>query len=359
MIKEAEARQSQRIIFLDYLRIFAFLSVLIGHIFYLELLDDANNPALHGTARVILQIILPFFHAGAGVTVFFLVSGYIITHILETESPIEFIIKRIFRIYPLYMVAVLVTYAIAAQPPDYALLIPQLLLIGDVFKTPYALAGIEWTLRVEMMFYAIMLVLKLAGLMNQRKFALPWVLLLLIVLTNHYAPFPAWNDYTLASYSIAFQFLFLGAILYLKEKKRVGTGFTLLFAGIALYHFFRLTRLYAPHLLNDHYGILALLVYLVLWYGRAYLKPHRYVIFLSSMTYAVYLFHLTLHDVWDMIVKNKFPTLSRPSSDIIMLVLMFSICYLMVRYIEKPFLRLGHRLASRYRKPVKQMQVII
>lgn len=344
---------SQRILFLDYLRIFAFASVLIGHIFYDELFAESSNPLLHDTVKLLLKVVLPFFHAGAGVTVFFLVSGYIIAHILQTEQPTEFVVKRIFRIYPLYVVAVLVTYIIAGVPPDLSVLIPQLLLIGDFFNTPYALAGVEWTLRVEMMFYGIMFILKALSFMNERKRALPWIFLLIIVLANHFAPFPSWNDYTMASYSIAFQFLFLGSVFYLKEKKHVSTGFLVLFAGIVFYHFFHLTRLYAPQLLNDHYAILALLVFVLIWSFRRDLKPNRIVIMLSNLTYAVYLFHITLHDVWDVAVKNYFPAISHKAFDIILICLTFIICYVMVQLIEKPFNRIGHSLASKFRGPLK------
>lgn len=97
-----------RIVFLDYMRIFAFISVLIGHKFYIELLESTVNPNIHSTLKFFISLLLPVTAGGgAGVVVFFLTSGYIITHVLSTEKPIEFLIKRAFRIYPLYAFAVI------------------------------------------------------------------------------------------------------------------------------------------------------------------------------------------------------------------------------------------------------------
>jgi peptidoglycan/LPS O-acetylase OafA/YrhL len=83
---------SSRIVFLDYLRIFAFVSVLIGHKFYAAVVDLSNDRTVHATPRFIADVLLPLVSGGgAGVVVFFLVSGYIITHVLQTERTGEFL----------------------------------------------------------------------------------------------------------------------------------------------------------------------------------------------------------------------------------------------------------------------------
>jgi len=63
---------NRRIIFLDYLRIFAFTSVLVGHKFYAYVLEFADNHAIHVTSRFIAKLLLPLLQGGrAGVIVFF------------------------------------------------------------------------------------------------------------------------------------------------------------------------------------------------------------------------------------------------------------------------------------------------
>jgi peptidoglycan/LPS O-acetylase OafA/YrhL len=79
------------------MRIFAFASVLIGHKFYPAIerfVADQNNSEM---ARLALSLTMPLFYGGVvGVIVFFLVSGYIITHVLQHERPLEFLVKRRF-----------------------------------------------------------------------------------------------------------------------------------------------------------------------------------------------------------------------------------------------------------------------
>ncbi|WP_287007412.1 acyltransferase family protein [Legionella sp.] len=168
----------KRIIFLDWLRIFSFSSVLIGHKFYPILLDLSNDDSVHESLRFLIKLILPFcFAGGAGVVVFFLVSGYVITHVLQKEQPLEFLVKRIFRIYPLYIFSVLLQYSFlySVNPAIVNLqtIIPQLLLIGDFFQTPYSLNGVEWTLRIEVLFYLFMFAMRYFKIIGQYEYALP------------------------------------------------------------------------------------------------------------------------------------------------------------------------------------------
>ena len=72
----------RRVVFLDYLRIFAFVSVLVGHKFAEPLqaaMADPTSPG-HRAAR----LSWPWVQGGGvGVLVFFLVSGYVITQVLQ------------------------------------------------------------------------------------------------------------------------------------------------------------------------------------------------------------------------------------------------------------------------------------
>ncbi len=79
MVQVHAESKNGRIVFLDYLRIFAFVSVLIGHKFYPYLLEFIADENIHATPRMIVEFLMPLFYGGgAGVVVFFLVSGYII-----------------------------------------------------------------------------------------------------------------------------------------------------------------------------------------------------------------------------------------------------------------------------------------
>ncbi len=186
----------KRIVFLDFLRIFAFTSVLIGHKFSPILYAFSNDDSIHESLRFLIKLVLPLCMGGAaGVVVFFLVSGYVIIHILQNELPLEFCIKRIFRIYPLYIFAVLFQYSLMIlidhSVINFHFLIPQLLLIGDFFQAPQTLDGVEWTLRVEVLFYFFMFLMRQFKLIGPYSVMFPWFLIAMTLLLHFFSCYPS------------------------------------------------------------------------------------------------------------------------------------------------------------------------
>ncbi|HFP0892189.1 TPA: acyltransferase family protein, partial [Escherichia coli] len=145
------------------------------------------------------------FGGAMGVVIFFLVSGYIITHVLQKEATFEFYLKRIFRIYPLYIFAVLaemlIQYYNGGNIPPLSIIIPRLLLIGDFFNTPLSLAGVEWTLRIEMLFYVFMGLVKKVGLINKGN-VLTVLLLFISLFISTINPFPVAKDFHNAYFTL-------------------------------------------------------------------------------------------------------------------------------------------------------------
>ncbi|MBS7789684.1 acyltransferase [Roseococcus sp. SDR] len=347
----APATAQGRVVFLDLLRIFAFASVLAGHKFYPAIEAAAQDPGLHVTVRLMAQILAPFVWAGgAGVIVFFLVSGYIITQVLQREGAGEFVLRRIFRIYPLYIAAVLIetllATALLGQPvPPLSVMIPRLLLIGDLFGTPYALAGVEWTLRLEVLFYAIMAVLKAAGLIERPRL-LPWIYLGLSALGLWAGPMPTaygWSDGFITLY---LPFLFVGSIAFLHERRLIGGGAALACAGIIYAGYLLAVPGISPRGANSHFLTLACLLSLALWLVRARLTGAAWIVFLSNLTYAVYLFHNWLWSYLDGAVRGL--GLGEGGwAALATLLLLLLLCALAHRVIEQPGIALGRRLVAR------------
>lgn len=285
---------SKRIIFLDYLRIFAFISVLVGHKFMAYVVGLINDPTVHSTPRVLAQFLLPVLEGGgAGVVVFFMVSGYIITHVLQTELTGEFLIKRAFRIYPLYIVAVLIQYiplAIIGRAPIWSTLVAQILLIGDFLSTPYALSGVEWTLRVEIVFYIFMALLRALNFIP-RKNSFQYIFIGTVLLFSLIAPIPSSENLSKGYFTIYAPFLLLGSMFYLFEKKQIMFSMFSVFTGLVFYQHYSLMALYQKGWLSYHFAIIAFFIFLCLWLFRKYLIAGPWILLLSDMTYAVYLFH--------------------------------------------------------------------
>lgn len=340
---------AQRIVFLDYLRIFAFVSVLVGHKFVWSIkaeTDDAGS-LWHWPARALWPWIQG---GGVGVLVFFLVSGYVITQVLQRETTAEFLIKRVFRIYPLYMLAVLVEQTglmLQGDELKVSVLLAQLLLIGDWLDTPYTLGGVEWTLRMEVLFYVFMACLHSLGLTRWRNgAALLWVYAICVAGLFVLKPWPTHEDWTFGYGGLYFPFLLLGSGFFLYERRIVAgwhfAGFVLL---VLVLHYKGL-QMWQPRWLDAHFGILALGLFTLAWLMRSKLVETPAVLWWSGLTYAVYLFHYWLFD-WLAAGWTKmgwYPLLV-PWAALCGLLL---VCAILVRWVEQPAIRRGRRLSRRW-----------
>jgi peptidoglycan/LPS O-acetylase OafA/YrhL len=356
--KALSVRGESRMLFLDYLRIFAFVSVLIGHRYSPNLQAIAADENMHASARAFAQLLLPLVQmGGAGVVVFFFVSGYIITHVLQAETARQFAIKRIFRIYPLYVTALLLnTFQISVHGhwPGWSVLRPQVLLVGDLFGSPYALNGVEWTLRMEVAFYAFMAILRAFGFAGVRSPWLPVILGTTLVLAFLLPPIPSGNVWNRGYLSLYFPFLILGALVYLHES--AGLSLTLLLGafGLVLASYWHLVPLVQKPALNTHFAVLASALFVAAWAARNAWRPAPWVALLSELTYSVYLFHNWLCDeiqrVLAMVMADGL------ALEVTTVLVLLAICWTAARLIERPGVRLGRRLAGPARSlaPVAQ-----
>jgi peptidoglycan/LPS O-acetylase OafA/YrhL len=351
--------RASRIVFLDYLRIFAFSSVIIGHRFYDPLVAYTQDHSAQPLLKLLISLLLPLFYCGAaGVVVFFFVSGYIITHVLQKENTREFLIKRFFRIYPLYVFAVLIQNSRSLMlcilyhqliPERLPILLSQLSLAGDVFGTRYSLYGIEWTLRIEVLFYLYMALLHALRILHDFRKAFPYILILTTLLLGWLPAFPTWNDTNIGSVNIYAPFLLLGSMFYLAESRQASYLLLLTFSALVFFQYQNMISLLQPRWLGYHFALLAFILFSVSWLFRRHIKAGRFILLLSDLTYAAYLFHSWHYKyIRDMLVQNSF---SLMSPDIPTLVLYIAVCILAVKYVEKPGIRLGQRLVKRLATP--------
>lgn len=352
-----DQKEIKRIDYLDYMRIFAFLNVLVGHLFNEEIAVLASDHSLHVIVRTVCQVIYDVCYAGAaGVVVFFFTSGYIIAHVIQSETAGEFMVRRIFRIYPLYVIAVLsellVTNTVTGDPvPPVAELIPRLLLLGDFFGTPFALGGVDWTLRVEIMFYLFMAVLKGVGAID-RPNTLPWIISAASLCLFLAGPFPNWSVWTNGYLNMFGPFLFIGVLVYIFEKRLANRYFC---AAIILSCYFlsvTKTAQYKVTLSESHFALLALVLFVGAWFFRESIRGNAVTRMLSEMTYSVYLLHLWSWSYLE-ILAVKFG-LEGGSAKVFKIVVLFAICYGVTITVERGGIRLGKHVIftfSRYLRP--------
>lgn len=151
----------------QYLRAAAALAVFYYHI-------SATVHSLYGPNKVTIDEV-----GAAGVDLFFVISGFIMAMIVwdKQVQGLDFFIRRVVRVVPLYWGATLFVFAIAMFMPsllgstgtDYAQLIHSLLFIpygmNPESSAPVLLVG--WTLNYEMFFYV--LVALFAGCFSDRR----------------------------------------------------------------------------------------------------------------------------------------------------------------------------------------------
>ncbi|WP_449106225.1 acyltransferase family protein [Pseudomonas mohnii] len=345
-------KTKDRVVFLDCMRIFAFATVLIGHKLYEKLQAVAQDQSLHESIQCIAKLMLPLCFGGgaSGVIVFFLTSGYIITHVLNKEHTQEFIIKRIFRIYPLYIFAIIIEAALAklidgTALPDLSIFIPRILLIGDFFGTPLALAGVEWTLRVEILFYVYMATLRYFRILEKPKLAV--IAFLATTIFIFYAPpFPAIAAFSNGYLSAMGPYLLMGACFYIYEHNKnirnlcIMTGITITILSIV--------TISNRHkiLMHDNYALLAVSIFCFGWLIRDRIQYGPIIGLVSSLTYAIYLFHKWM---WEYIKRAVTEVgITAIPQDLQIFIILMAICYLAHISVEKYGLKIGRKVLNRY-----------
>lgn len=161
---------NNKIYSLQYLRAFAALWVLLTHV--LQRLDIQPNGV--------------FFAGQWGVDIFFLLSGFIIYLTTKDFSSWKvFAIKRIFRIYPAYLLCLIIytAYRVVYDGAGYN----AVTIIQNILMIPFSgpigfkslIVGQAWSTCYELYFYALLTILLLLGISKKRL--LPVILVLFFI----------------------------------------------------------------------------------------------------------------------------------------------------------------------------------
>lgn len=143
-----------RIVALDSARGLAIVLVVVFHYLYSHISDGWLK-----------EIVAPF--GLAGVTLFFMLSGFLIErHLARDQNLIRYFSRRLFRIFPAYLVAIPIILAVerfGGGVNHFSLkqLLANVFFLSDVFGAPLLL-GVFWTLLIETKFYALAPFLKRA-----------------------------------------------------------------------------------------------------------------------------------------------------------------------------------------------------
>jgi peptidoglycan/LPS O-acetylase OafA/YrhL len=352
--KPPETRPGQdHFIFLDYLRIMAAWAVVWDHV--------GGWPERYGVKLQLILIVRRYINQPFGiiqdfgwlaVSIFFLISGFVISHVSDRETVSEFLIRRFFKIYPLVILFVLL--ALAFDPA-----VPRHMKIGDVllnmallnyYVVPQVVTlGVAWTLAIELLFYAltastmwisrpraiiaINMIVPVIFIITRKMFGPDYFL---IAVAMSYIPFLVVGQ--------AFYFGFHKRILSLKEMTLIISGCF----GILLYGISKINPQFLPtknsYLINFVY---ACGIFYAFWKLNTRLQRGSLIRFLAGSSFAVYLTHGVLGFAAFSLLHAHYGMRAAVTGAVATTAVGAAFIHI---FIERPLLRLGRRIATLTRK---------
>lgn len=287
------------------------------------------NPGMPGAAR----------HGAAGVDIFFVISGFIMATVAGNRSWGEFLIDRVSRIYPIWLIAVLPWFFIHPNGLGVILTSVTLWPFWGHLDKPALVIG--WTLSYEMLFYVVFAI----GIAVRRPIV-PFVIFGSLILLELLFK----NVLVLRFIGSPMSIEFLAGVLIAKLPKRRDIGAVLSVAGVfglsisptMIYETMYGTEVFARVAL---WGVPAALIV----YGTLSLESLLTAqlldvpLFIGDASYSIYLFHL--------LTVHRFPWLAALTGGLLIGVLAHLL-------IEKPIMRAvrelkrarSARLISRWRE---------
>jgi peptidoglycan/LPS O-acetylase OafA/YrhL len=357
---DAGATQGGRFVALEVFRAVAAPMVVYGHIVELWLPDhhirSSAVAAFERVTRVPLQLEQTFSHLG--VVLFFLVSGFIITHTGVRQRHRDFAVKRLLRIYPPLAVAVLLcaTLITLGMKPlttgqdatvNAFTMFTNATLVNYVLVPQVVLIGVAWTLIIEMIFYGVtFLLLPLLRRAVGATIALELLLVAVVVLTAR----DAGENWFLFAVSFSYlPVLLLGQIVWAVWSRRIPlwAGGLLGAAAWVLYVWADARDMGR---IDDAYELTVLIALLLFVIGvlcEPGLRLSRPVAFLADRSYSIYLMHgLVAFPVMDALYLVA-PAWVAVAGGLVVIVVASDLSY---RLVERPSQRLARMLLGRRRR---------
>lgn len=328
---------------LDLIRIVAAVMVIYGHSFFL-----ANN---YG-ARELLTRFFPFTYSGAvAVKIFFFISGLLVTtSLIRTQSVPKFVVSRFFRIYPAYVVVILITslilgpllssldlttYLAGDSLPRYIYgnlqLNVQHVLPGVFSENIYksAVNGSLWTIYYEVCAYVSILALfAVTGLKNKNITTLVCIIVIIL-------PIFGWNTYVFINSTNKDIFLlppcFALGVIYAVNKDTIKVN---LLIPAGFFVFYCIVNDMIVKQIMFYFSLCTLSLYI------SSIQLVRKIRIKNDISYGVYLWGFFVQQC----VYKLMPNISLLSNQLISVALSVFIAYVSFKTIEKPCITLSKRI---------------
>lgn len=327
----------KRLYEIDLLRFIAAVMVVFFHY-------TIDTHYEHGTFLINNNFVNSIFLKGnLGVRLFFLISGFVILMSAQFVSPAKFIKSRIIRLYPAFIPICIITYIVGklfvatynVSITDFFINLSLIGIIGSMAKVQLV-AGVYWTLIVEIQFYLFIYILLVLNKMKYiRTFLVAW--LTLSVLTYYGELY--FNYHTIFNkirmiFITEHAFFFIGGcyfylIKYQRKKfDMIMPLITLIFSLACFINHSNYTLSYASA------GIIISFYMIFYWISLQNItfKKHQNLYkALGNLTYPLYL----IHEIFGVIVIGALlPYINKPLLLILMIFTVVGITYVFNKYVE-------------------------
>ncbi len=371
-----------RILFLDTLRAIAVLFVVWGHIFIVGISDPTTvsiwipgiqGPAfgpntaqhnIHGIIGAAMGVYGGINPGALGVTLFFIISGFVIVRTVERTNPLIFIVQRFFRIVPACFVTVTLvaslTYLYCShyglnQPNTIESVLTSAVAL-NYFNSSFSTIPVLWTLEIEMFFYIVM---SIAAAMSKR-ISYGVLLTLSVICFSIVLAYASPLSGTLSAsgadilkhFAIIFvhmSYMLIGSVIYrgYSERRFGPAGFYLAVSLIIYLLCYKIFAVATDHSwigANARSSLLALVIFFITLFigasSRAFTPLHR----VARISYPLYLVHVPIG--WAILYWMADIGLGMHTSALASTIAVIFIAWILHHTVELPSQRTGKRIGA-------------
>ena len=294
----------------------------------------------------VMMVHLPVFEFGIwGVDIFFVISGFIMMYVTENNEKF-FLLKRIFRIVPLYWILTLGVFALAIFVPDVLNNTTANIvhLIKSLFFIPFDKNGtghfpilfLGWTLNFEVIFY-FLFSLSLVFFKENRMIACSIFIIIFLVFNKIFSE----KNFIFETYAndIFIEFIF-GMILFTiwkKYKNKISTNLSnhficlaILLVSIFILNYYNFSR-------SVSYGLPSLILAVYFLFFLNHLKFPKILVSLGDASYCIYLLHpYVIQFFYKILEINEYDIIIELVFTLIISVIVFIVSLLIYKFIEFP-----------------------
>jgi peptidoglycan/LPS O-acetylase OafA/YrhL len=331
-----------RIGFVDSLRAIAVLIVVFSHFGQLD--AGALAPSL-SFLRTYVSL-----NGHLGVTLFFVISGFVIPSSLLTyrsQNLARFVISRISRLYPAYWLSIGMAVLVLQTQVGLTEFVVNTTMTQRFFSFE-DIQGVYWTLSVEMIFYFLTAVLFYFGLLGPGR-QISLILVAAVALTTLAAVLRHWLSLPLPAGTMMYLCLmFLGAWLRLGSNgKHVWLVLFLFLSAMLACSWL----LYYPAAFNTSWILeyakffLAVVIFIVAM-RFAFIGSNVSLKYIGRISYSIYLFHMPLIAFAHQTVGVS----NNLTLEFVVVSALFIIGFssLTFFFVEQPFIQLGRFISRKF-----------